>query len=99
MNETTLGGLQLDGWTVVGLVGQFLFFMRFVVQWIATERARRTVIPRSFWYFSIAGSLILLLYSFVRRDPVFIVGYLLAMAIYLRNLKFAFLTDSEESAP
>jgi lipid-A-disaccharide synthase-like uncharacterized protein len=93
-----VGYVNIDGWTIVGLVGQILFFMRFIVQWIATERARRTVIPTSFWYFSIAGALVLLLYSFVRKDPVFIAGYLLAMVIYLRNLRFALRPESKDSA-
>jgi lipid-A-disaccharide synthase-like uncharacterized protein len=93
-----VGTVQVDAWTVVGLTGQVLFFMRFIVQWWATERARRTVIPTSFWYFSIAGALVLLFYSFVRRDPVFIAGYFLAMFIYLRNLRFALKPDSQPSA-
>lgn len=84
-----VGQVQVDAWTLVGLAGQILFFMRFIVQWWATERARRTIIPTSFWYFSIAGALVLLLYAFVRKDPVFIAGYFLAMFIYLRNLRFA----------
>ncbi|MCB9366607.1 MAG: lipid-A-disaccharide synthase N-terminal domain-containing protein [Calditrichaeota bacterium] len=89
MTLPVLGQVQVDGWTLLGLVGQVLFFMRFIIQWIATERAKRTVIPTSFWYFSIGGALVLLFYSFVRRDPVFIAGYLLAMVIYVRNLRFA----------
>lgn len=94
MTVPYLGEIHLDGWTIVGLIGQFLFFMRFILQWIATERARRTVIPRSFWYFSIIGALVLLVYSTVRKDPVFIAGYLLAMVIYLRNLRFALKPDA-----
>ncbi len=89
MTLPVIGHVHLDGWTVIGLAGQVLFFMRFILQWIATERARRTVFPTSFWYFSIAGALVLLLYATVRKDPVFIAGYLLAMIIYLRNLRFA----------
>ncbi|MBL0060517.1 MAG: lipid-A-disaccharide synthase N-terminal domain-containing protein [bacterium] len=84
-----IGEIEVDVWTIVGLVGQALFFMRFILQWIATERAKRTVIPKSFWYFSIVGALVLLLYATVRKDPVFIAGYLLAMVIYIRNLRFA----------
>lgn len=89
MTLPLVGDIQFDLWTVVGLIGQALFFMRFILQWIATERAKRTVIPKSFWFFSIAGALVLLLYAFVRKDPVFIAGYLLAMVIYVRNLRFA----------
>jgi len=91
-----IGEIEVDVWTIVGLVGQALFFMRFILQWIATERAKRTVIPKSFWYFSIVGALVLLLYATVRKDPVFIAGYLLAMVIYIRNLRFALRPGSPE---
>ena len=75
-------------WVAIGLTGQVFFTMRFVVQWIATERNKRSVIPGSFWYFSIAGSLILLCYSIHRRDPVFILGQAFGMTVYLRNVHF-----------
>jgi lipid-A-disaccharide synthase-like uncharacterized protein len=73
-------------WLLVGFAGQCLFMLRFVVQWLQSERQRRSVIPVSFWYFSIAGALVLLVYSVHRQDPVFIAGQLLGVAIYLRNL-------------
>ena len=63
--------------------------MRFIVQWIATEKAKRTMIPIAFWYFSIGGAILLLVYSIHRADPVFILGYTLSMIIYLRNLYIA----------
>ncbi|WP_136515080.1 lipid-A-disaccharide synthase N-terminal domain-containing protein [Geomonas edaphica] len=75
-------------WVGIGLAGQFFFTMRFVVQWIATERKRRSVIPESFWYFSIFGSLILLVYSLYRKDPVFILGQAFGTTVYVRNLFF-----------
>uniref|UniRef100_C6E8H5 Lipid A biosynthesis domain protein n=1 Tax=Geobacter sp. (strain M21) TaxID=443144 RepID=C6E8H5_GEOSM len=75
-------------WVGIGLAGQFFFTMRFVVQWIATERNRKSVVPESFWYFSIFGSLILLAYSLYRRDPVFILGQAFGTTVYLRNLFF-----------
>lgn len=75
-------------WVAIGLAGQFFFTMRFVVQWIATEKHRRSVIPESFWYFSIVGSLILLVYSLYRRDPVFILGQAFGTTVYVRNLFF-----------
>ena len=62
------------GWLVVGLVAQLLFFGRFVVQWITSEKRGRSTVPPAFWYFSLAGGLLLLAYSIERRDPVFIVG-------------------------
>ncbi len=73
-------------WTAVGLVGQALFTSRFFVQWVVSERRRRSVVPRAFWYLSIAGSLVLLAYAIHRRDPVFILGQSAGIFIYVRNL-------------
>jgi lipid-A-disaccharide synthase-like uncharacterized protein len=73
-------------WVVVGLTGQLMFSMRFIVQWISSERARKSVMPIAFWYFSIAGGLILLSYAIYRRDPVFILGQATGIIIYSRNL-------------
>ena len=71
---------------VIGLVGQALFTARFLVQWWASERAGRSVIPFSFWLFSIGGGLLLLAYALWRRDLVFILGQTLGVFIYLRNV-------------
>jgi lipid-A-disaccharide synthase-like uncharacterized protein len=73
-------------WLLVGFAGQALFMMRFLVQWIHSERVRRSVVPLAFWHFSILGGVTLLVYSVHRRDPVFITGQLLGILIYLRNL-------------
>jgi lipid-A-disaccharide synthase-like uncharacterized protein len=73
-------------WLLVGFGGQALFMGRFVLQWFASERERRSVIPVAFWYLSIAGALVLLVYAVHRRDPVFVAGQGLGVAIYLRNL-------------
>jgi lipid-A-disaccharide synthase-like uncharacterized protein len=73
-------------WMIVGFGGQGLFMLRLVIQWLHSERERRSVIPVSFWYFSVAGALVLLAYAVHRHDPVFIAGQLLGVAIYLRNL-------------
>lgn len=75
-------------WTVIGDIGLILFFMRFLVQWIASEKKKTIVVPVSFWYFSIAGGALLLAYSLYQRDPVFIVGQGLGVFIYVRNLYF-----------
>jgi lipid-A-disaccharide synthase-like uncharacterized protein len=75
-------------WLGIGLAGQTLFFMRFFVQWIASERERRSVIPHAFWYFSIAGGLVLLAYAIRRADPIFIIGQATGILIYGRNLHF-----------
>jgi len=73
-------------WLIFGLFGQTLFFMRFLVQWITSEIKKQSVIPVSFWYFSLGGSLILLIYAIHRKDPVFILGQSLGFLIYTRNL-------------
>ena len=73
-------------WLIVGFVGQALFSMRFLLQWVHSERARRSVIPIAFWYFSLAGSIVLLAYAIHRQDPVFILGQGAGIVIYLRNL-------------
>ena len=80
--------LSLDWWVLLGFVAQGLFTMRFLVQWIASERAGRSVIPLAFWIFSIAGGLLLLIYALYRRDPVFIAGQAFGVFVYLRNLHF-----------
>ena len=78
---------------VVGFLVAFplvvtLFFGRFFIQWLASERARASVVPTAFWYFSLGGGLMLLTYALYRQDPVFILGQAGGLAIYLRNLYF-----------
>src|SRR3954453_8885929 len=80
--------MQFDAWVALGFVAQALFSMRFLVQWIASERAGRSIIPTAFWIFSIAGGVLLFAYSLYRRDPMFIAGQGLGLFIYLRNLYF-----------
>ncbi|HUT56827.1 MAG TPA: lipid-A-disaccharide synthase N-terminal domain-containing protein [Phycisphaerae bacterium] len=77
---------NLDVWAVLGFVAQAFFAGRFLVQWIASERAGRSVIPVVFWYLSLAGSAGLLVYAIVRADPVFILAYLFNGFVYIRNL-------------
>lgn len=78
--------LKLDFWLVLGLIGQCAFMGRFLLQWIASERAGRSIIPVYFWYMSITGSLILFAYAVHRQDPIFILGYSGNSLIYIRNL-------------
>jgi lipid-A-disaccharide synthase-like uncharacterized protein len=75
-------------WMIIGFIGQGLFSARFIVQWLKSEREKKSVFPIAFWYFSIAGGVTLLAYAIHRRDPVFIVGQLTGLFIYLRNLYF-----------
>ena len=75
-------------WLVVGLIGQGLFSARFVVQWLHSEKLKKSVIPSAFWYFSMAGGCTLLAYAIHRRDPVFIIGQGLGLFVYFRNLQF-----------
>ncbi|MCM2973359.1 MULTISPECIES: lipid-A-disaccharide synthase N-terminal domain-containing protein [Larsenimonas] len=74
------------GWVALGFVGQALFSMRFIIQWLASERARRSIVPVTFWFFSLGGGATLLIYAIYRKDPVFIVGQGSGLVIYVRNL-------------
>jgi lipid-A-disaccharide synthase-like uncharacterized protein len=76
-----------EAWLLLGFGGQAVFMGRFVIQWLASERDRRSVIPVAFWHLSILGALVLLAYAWHRRDPVFVAGQGLGVAIYLRNLQ------------
>ena len=75
-----------DPWVIFGFFAQFVFFLRFLVQWIVSEKEKRSVIPIVFWYLSIAGSLMILVYSIRRADIVFITASVLNTLIYLRNI-------------
>lgn len=75
-------------WIVIGFIGQALFSARFIVQWLKSEREKKSVFPVAFWYFSIAGGITLSAYAIYRQDPVFIVGQLTGLFIYFRNLYF-----------
>ncbi|MCK5215964.1 MAG: lipid-A-disaccharide synthase N-terminal domain-containing protein [Candidatus Omnitrophica bacterium] len=77
---------MLNVWLIVGLAGQLLFAARFIVQWICSERRGESYIPIVFWYLSLAGGVILLVYAISRRDPVFILGQTGGVFVYMRNL-------------
>ena len=85
---------QFDAWAALGFFAQAMFMMRFVVQWIASERAKRSVIPIAFWFFSMGGGILLLIYSIKRQDPVFITGQALGIFIYARNLWLIYVEHS-----
>jgi lipid-A-disaccharide synthase-like uncharacterized protein len=84
-------------WVIVGFGAQALFSMRFIIQWFVSERAKRSIVPVAFWYFSIAGGSLLFAYSIYRGDPVFMVGQGGGLIIYLRNLYFIHKNRGEEA--
>src|SRR5215510_9498171 len=80
-------GIEWSAWKVVGWLGNAVFFSRFFVQWYATEKLKRVVVPTSFWWLSLGGSLLLLAYAlFYKRDSVFIFAYAFTWIPYIRNL-------------
>ena len=74
------------GWIVLGFVGQFFFSGRFLVQWVASERRKQSVVPTLFWWLSIGGGGCLLGYAILRRDPVIVAGQSAGLLVYFRNL-------------
>lgn len=77
---------NLNIFLIIGFIGQGLFSMRFIIQWLASEKAKKSVIPFSFWIFSLGGSLLLLIYAIYKKDPVFILGQAPNVLIYSRNI-------------
>lgn len=73
-------------WIIIGFVGQGLFSARFIIQWLYSEKVKRSVVPVAFWYFSLAGGIVLTAYAVHRADPVFIVGQAAGLIVYFRNL-------------
>jgi lipid-A-disaccharide synthase-like uncharacterized protein len=92
-NEILSQGFTI--WMAIGFLGQAVFASRFIVQWIASEIAKKSVIPIAFWYLSIIGCLLTLGYAIHRADPVFIFGYLFNCLIYFRNLYFIYTNKDE----
>lgn len=81
---------HMNWWVLVGFIAQILFGARFFVQWVASERAGKSVVPVAFWFFSLAGGVMLFTYALVRKDPVFIAGQGFGLFVYMRNLYFIF---------
>ena len=77
---------KFDFWLAFGLVAQLAFAARFLVQWIMSERAGKSVVPMAFWFFSMAGGLMTLIYGIAKREPVIIVGQMAATVVYVRNI-------------
>ena len=85
-------------WIGIGFLGQALFSARFVIQWLASERSRRSIVPRAFWWFSLAGGATLLGYALWRGDPVFVLGQGLGLVVYLRNLMLIYRPRARQAA-
>ena len=88
---------RFDLWLAFGIVAQLLFGARFIVQWIASERAGRSVMPLTFWFFSMGGGVLTLIYGLARRDGVIIIGQALSIFIYIRNLMLIFKEERERA--
>lgn len=87
----SLSSIDLDTlWLTIGFLGQGLFFMRFFVQWIASEKSGKSVMPNAFWFFSLGGGFVLFSYAVYRQDPVFMLGQGMGLLIYSRNLYFIY---------
>ena len=86
-------------WLIIGFLGQAMFTSRFLVQWIASERMRKSVIPHAFWWLSIGGGVLLFIYALYRRDPVFSLGQGIGLIVYIRNLALIRREAKESAAP
>jgi lipid-A-disaccharide synthase-like uncharacterized protein len=86
-------------WLTIGFAAQAMFSMRFIIQWLASEKARRSVVPETFWYFSFVGGFMLFVYAIYRLDPVFILGQGSGLFIYARNIQFIIMARREHAAP
>ena len=85
-------------WLTLGFVAQLMFASRFIVQWIASEKARRSIVPETFWYFSFLGGTLLFAYAIYRLDPVFMLGQGTGLLIYARNIQMIWRTRAEDAA-
>lgn len=85
-------------WLAIGFIGQGLFSTRFIIQWLSSEKQRKSVIPVAFWYFSLLGGMTLLSYAIYRRDPVFILGQGSGLIIYVRNLHLIYKERKRQKA-
>jgi lipid-A-disaccharide synthase-like uncharacterized protein len=89
-----------EPWNILGIVAQAMFASRFIIQWVVSEMQRRSVVPLAFWYFSLAGGMLLLIYAIHREEPVFAAGQLPGLFIYSRNLRLIYLEKRRaKSAP
>lgn len=88
---------RFDLWLVFGLLAQLVFTARFLVQWLASEKAGRSVVPMAFWFLSIVGGTMTLVYGIQRREPVIIMGQTLSIFIYIRNVMLILKNKTKQS--
>lgn len=88
----------LTAWVAVGFLGQSFFSMRFIIQWIASEKVKKSVMPIAFWYFSLFGGATLFAYALHKQDPVFIFGQGMGLFVYMRNLYFVYTERKKNEA-
>lgn len=98
MNTYIFLGIKEQYWLYIGFLGQFLFGARFLVQWVCSEIKKESYLPIVFWYFSLSGGLILLLYSISIQNPVFILGQSMGLIVYLRNLRLIYKKKAQEQS-
>ena len=89
----------IDFWVIIGFCGQALFTARFIVQWLASEKVKKSVVPTMFWWFSLGGGAVLFVYALHRADPVFIVGQGAGLFIYLRNIYLIYKKHPDPKEP
>lgn len=89
---------HFDWWTAFGMAGQMLFMSRMLVQWVASEKARRSVVPAAFWYLSLVGGMIVLAYGIQRNDLVIIFGQMFGVIVYVRNIYFIWQEKAQHAA-
>ena len=97
MIEKFINYFQIDFWVLWGLAAQGFFFLRLIIQWLRSEKEKRTVVPLSFWWLGILGALMLGVYAIIRRDLVFILTSLLQLVIYSRNFSIALKSKAQVS--
>jgi lipid-A-disaccharide synthase-like uncharacterized protein len=88
---------KLDFWLIFGIAAQLLFTARFIIQWLVSEKLGKSVVPVAFWFLSLGGGMMLLIYGLVRREPIIIMGQALAVFIYLRNLVLIFRNKADRT--
>ncbi|HBF30692.1 lipid-A-disaccharide synthase N-terminal domain-containing protein [Rhizobium sp.] len=86
-------------WLVLGLVAQLLFSLRFIIQWLVSEKQKRSVIPSAFWWFSVFGGILLLAYGIHRGEPIIILGQAMGIVVYIRNLMLVYQGEKTELPP